>query len=419
MKTRFPTTACLSSTILARVALSLSIGLVAAPSHALTISIANTDGDGEGFNDPTPATPVAGNPGTTLGAQRLYLFQYAADFWGVHLDEDVPIVISASLDNLGGDEFGAILGGARPTSVHRDFEGTPRARTWYVAGLANQRHGSDLNDLVPETCSISLFNGGCPEVEIVFNSAVDDSFVLGEVDFYYGLDGNSGGDIDFLSVVLHEMGHGLGFLGLIDPNTGAKYFDHDDAFILHLDDPNINPRLIHEQTDTQRTRAIVDDGALVWIGPGVKNVSGDLVEGVRPDGAVEMYAPSFYQSGSSVSHFNTDVFPHQLMEPFATDPPAHDITMTRALFEDIGWQTRQAPDCGDATDDGNISSADALAVLRGAVALGYCPAYVCDVNYAGGVTSADALVVLNRAVGQNVALNCPRGRVTDINDSPE
>ncbi len=26
----------------------------------------------KGFNDPTPAAPVGGNPGTTLGQQRLY-----------------------------------------------------------------------------------------------------------------------------------------------------------------------------------------------------------------------------------------------------------------------------------------------------------------------------------------------------------
>ena len=49
---------------------------------AATLTIVNIDGPGEGFNDATPATPVGGNPGTTIGAQRLYVFQYAASIWG-------------------------------------------------------------------------------------------------------------------------------------------------------------------------------------------------------------------------------------------------------------------------------------------------------------------------------------------------
>jgi hypothetical protein len=38
---------------------------------AATITIVNTDCTGEEFNDPTPATPVGGNTGTTVGQQRL------------------------------------------------------------------------------------------------------------------------------------------------------------------------------------------------------------------------------------------------------------------------------------------------------------------------------------------------------------
>jgi hypothetical protein len=50
--------------------------------HAATIVIVNVDGANEGFNDPTPVAPIGGNPGATIGAQRLYVFQYAANLWG-------------------------------------------------------------------------------------------------------------------------------------------------------------------------------------------------------------------------------------------------------------------------------------------------------------------------------------------------
>ena len=54
---------------------ALLAGLLAAPSHA-GITIVNMDGAGEGFNDPTPAAPVGGNPGTTIGQQRLNRFHF-------------------------------------------------------------------------------------------------------------------------------------------------------------------------------------------------------------------------------------------------------------------------------------------------------------------------------------------------------
>jgi hypothetical protein len=43
------------------------------------IVVVNADGAGEGFNDPTPAAPIGGNAGTTLGQQRLIAFQFAAE----------------------------------------------------------------------------------------------------------------------------------------------------------------------------------------------------------------------------------------------------------------------------------------------------------------------------------------------------
>ena len=53
--------------------------------NAATITIVNQDGLNEGFNDPTPAAPVGGNNGATIGQQRLNVFQEAADIWGALL----------------------------------------------------------------------------------------------------------------------------------------------------------------------------------------------------------------------------------------------------------------------------------------------------------------------------------------------
>jgi hypothetical protein len=54
---------------------SLLLTIAPVVAGAATITIINNNAAGVGFNDPTPVAPVGGNPGVTLGAQRLYIFQ--------------------------------------------------------------------------------------------------------------------------------------------------------------------------------------------------------------------------------------------------------------------------------------------------------------------------------------------------------
>src|SRR5439155_20784010 len=79
----------------------LGMGVVTAPAaEAATITVINNDGPGEGFNDPTPVAPVGGNPGTTLGQQRLIAFQRAADIWAGLISSAVTIRVGATFDPL-------------------------------------------------------------------------------------------------------------------------------------------------------------------------------------------------------------------------------------------------------------------------------------------------------------------------------
>src|SRR5436309_9290663 len=85
----------------------------ATPTYAAaTITIVNKNAPGVGFNDPTPVAPVDGNPGTTLGQQRLNVFQAAASVWGATLDSNVPIQIIATFEPLSCNATSATLGSA-------------------------------------------------------------------------------------------------------------------------------------------------------------------------------------------------------------------------------------------------------------------------------------------------------------------
>jgi len=287
-------------------------GLVTAP--AAVVTIVNLDGPNEGFNDPTPFTPVGGNNATTLGQARLIAFHAAADLIAKSLGGEQTIRIEATMDPLGGNENTAILGSAGPYSAFRDFIGAPVAKTWYVEALANHLSGFDLDP-------------GHPEIVAQFNTDVDGDVVLGATRWYYGLDGNAGPHVDFASVVLHELVHGLGFLSLVDLTTGAKPLGYDDAFMRHLEHHGAVPSSYPAMTNTQRVAASIAAPDLHWIGEKTVEAAGDHVS---------MHAPDPAEPGSSVSHFSPSIFPAQLMEPYYTGAK-HSLGLATRVLADMGW----------------------------------------------------------------------------------
>src|SRR4051795_2366466 len=109
------------------------------------IVIVNMNAAGVGFNDPTPAAPLGGNPGTTVGQQRLNAFQYAADIWGSILDSPVTVYIQSSFQPLACTATAATLGSAGAIRIFRDFPGAESPNTWYHVALANKLAGVDLS----------------------------------------------------------------------------------------------------------------------------------------------------------------------------------------------------------------------------------------------------------------------------------
>lgn len=310
------------SILLVASALPVITGLIACTAEAAVIQVINEDGVGEGFNDRTPVAPVGGNTGTTLGDQRLIAFQQAANIWAGLISSAVIIRVGATLDPLPCNATGAVLGAAGPTIVIRDFPGAPRPGTWYPGALASALNGSDLS-------------GGADDIIATFNSAIGTTCTFPRV-WYYGLDGMPpGSQIDFVSVVAHELGHGLGFLTFIDVTSGAKFFGRDDTFMLNLEHHGASPPDFPSMTDAQRVAASTDTGNLHWVGPDVEAASGALTAG-KVGNHVQMFAPNPLQEASSVSHWDTALTPNQMMEPLYTGPH-HSPMLELPLFQDIGW----------------------------------------------------------------------------------
>ena len=224
---------------------------------AAQITILNTNAAGVGFNDPTAATPVGGNTGTTVGEQRLIAFQHAADIWGALLDSSVEIRVQASFIPLTCDANSAVLGSASSIQVVSDFSGARFPGTFYVTALANKQAGIDLMPGDPKTSA--------DDIRATFNSNLGAANCLAGAAWYYGLDDNHGNNVDLVTVLLHEFGHGLGFLTLVDLNSGAESLGHPDIFERNILDTG-SGKLWPAMTSAERAASVVNARHVVWNG---------------------------------------------------------------------------------------------------------------------------------------------------------
>lgn len=310
----------------------------AGAASAADIKIINLDeGTGQGLDDPTPTSPVGGNPGTTKGEQAQIVFQFAADLWGAALQSDVEILNTVTFQPLACDATSGVLGSSGTNYIFA-FEDGPDlpegmlAETWYHSALGDAIAGTDLgvvNDLPPDT----------PDIISQFNGKLGEPGCLTGNGWYYGLDGNTPANrISLIDVIMHEMAHGLGFSGFNNLSTGAMNQGIPDVYSTYVKDDNSGMNWI-DMTDAQRVTAATGNG-LVFFGQTVKDEAPlVLTQGTDADGNVKLYAPAALAQGSSFSHYDTSLTMNALMEPFINDSLSADVILdlTPALFKDVGW----------------------------------------------------------------------------------
>ncbi len=211
------------------------------PLSAAEFIFINGDGPNEGLNDPTVVAAVGGNTATTLGGQRLAALKRVGGIWGSFLVSAVPIRVHVKFDVLAA----GTLAGASAISLQENFLKAPKPNCWYPIALANSIAGKDLEVNVDD-------------IEVTANS---------NGTFYYGLDSASPGDLsNFVDVLLHELGHGLGFISFSDLTTGAFYSNHFDIFTSFIFDEQFNMPWT-SLTSAQRIRSATNEPYLVWNAP--------------------------------------------------------------------------------------------------------------------------------------------------------
>jgi hypothetical protein len=292
------------------------------------ITILNSDNPNEGLNDTRAATPVGGNSGSTIGEQRLNVFERAAEILNASLDVTAPVKVQAAFNSMSCNSREGELGYAGPEGIEYSLEG----QSAIPHALYNQLVGEDVD---PDTS----------EIYARFNSSIDNNDnCLSDTNWYYGFDAPEGYDISLLTVVLHEITHGLGFLSFFPQDGGFGALWNDgfnnltelyDPFSRNLLNAETGEYLI-DQAKNDRYLSLRNTSNLVWDGSYVNSKATNLTEGVNND-HVQIYAPASYERGSSTSHFDTALSPNELMEPTYAEFEDNAGLALEALF-DIGWQ---------------------------------------------------------------------------------
>ncbi|GAA0711544.1 PA domain-containing protein [Dokdonella soli] len=234
----------------------LSLACMTAQATSVVIDIDPTEPANTGFTDPTPRTALPDNPGTTLGAQRLYVFQTAANQWGNLINSAVTIRVLAKMVGLTCNGTTATLGSAGPHTAFANFPSAPKGNTFYAVAEANALAGSDQDP-------------AADDIDASFNVTLDSGTCLnGTTGWYYGTNPANpvpSGTVPLMPVIFHELGHGLGFISLTNPATGALPAGIPDIWAYYQYDLQTGSTWAG-MSDAQRAASALNDPNLIWAG---------------------------------------------------------------------------------------------------------------------------------------------------------
>jgi hypothetical protein len=236
----------------------------------------------------------------------------AINIWSEVINTRVPINISISYRSLGP----STLGNAGPSLLYANFANAPLSGIFYPVATAESLAGVNLN-------------GDQPDINVNINSDFSN--------FYIGLGVPNSNQYDLLSVLLHEIGHGLGIIGGIQlgtkPNTATYSVKH--VFDNSICDSNSNFALKSPYLqETTFLYDLVTSSNLFFSG---KTTSYNLGENTR------LNAPRNFSSGSSVYHVSPEIYKVGDINSFMVPALANGeinrsiSPVIKSLLNDAGW----------------------------------------------------------------------------------
>jgi Secretion system C-terminal sorting domain len=246
-------------------------------------------------------------------------FQRAVDIWSTLIISPVPIRIKAIWQPLASTPGFITLGSARPATYYPSPDGSQKGNAYYPVALAEKIARKSLNS--PDSA------------DIVANFNSNNSW-------YLGLDAiPSAGKTDLVSVVLHELGHGLGFTGFIRADATSRQADNSSTTIFDQFVENNTGTKLADPASFSSATALYNQliGRNLYLNaPILRQKTGDRAK---------LYAPTTYSEGSTLYHLDEATYPagtpNSLMTPNIANAEAiqNPGPIVLAFFEDMEWKT--------------------------------------------------------------------------------
>ena len=245
-------------------------------------------------------------------------FEYAVGIWEGIIESDVPIYVQANWRSLDKN----VLGSAGPSDYYTNFKYIPHSNRFYPVAVVEKITKTEISD------SLS------PDIIANFNK---------DINWYYGTDGETPDfQYDFVSVVLHEITHGLGFTGFffIDKNQGTYGYENIgeasafDLLVVKADNQLVDTA-IYEVPSVKLKDALT---ARYLYANSPVAISSNANKKPR------LYSPSDFNDGSSIYHLNDLIYPagnenslmtHSVGKGEAIHKPG---PLTEGIMNDIGWK---------------------------------------------------------------------------------
>ena len=245
-------------------------------------------------------------------------FEYAVAIWEKYLISTQTIRIKAAWSKTITNTVLAETGATRLYRNSASIPNLPYANVWYPTPLAEALSGKDLN-------------AADFEMTITLNA---------NINWYLGTDAKAqAGKYDIVTVLLHEIAHGLGFSSSMSVNDSQGLYGQSgsayvfDTFMQDSNKVKLTNSSVYGNPSIDLKTSLISNSLYF----GLKNP-------VFANNLPRLFAPSPFKSGSSFSHFDESTYTvgsaNSLMSPSVRAAEVNHTPGDLLLncLNEIGWQ---------------------------------------------------------------------------------